>query len=113
MGYLIQYPHPNSGVEMPVSAISFYRGGTVENVTPLAKKMKAVLLKYGVAYQVSRFQTGQNVGEWMVVVQYADWMAYAKAQDGFGHDPEHSQVVAEISKIVTLIRRELAVDLDL
>jgi hypothetical protein len=30
---------------MPVSAISHYRGGTVENVTPLAKKMKAVLLK--------------------------------------------------------------------
>jgi hypothetical protein len=65
---------------MPVSAISFYRGGTVENVTPLAKKMKAVLLKYGVAYQVSRFQTGQNVGEWMVVVQYADWMAYGKGR---------------------------------
>jgi hypothetical protein len=66
---------------MPVSAISHYRGGTVENVTPLAKKMKAVLLKHGVlAYRVSRFQTGQNVGEWMVVVQYADWMAYAKAQ---------------------------------
>ena len=98
---------------MPVSAISFYRGGTVENVTPLAKKMKAVLLKYGVAYQVSRFQTGQNVGEWMVVVQYADWMAYAKAQDSFTHDPEHRQVVTEISKIVTLIRRELVVDLDL
>jgi hypothetical protein len=98
---------------MPVSAISFYRGGTVEDVTPLAKKMKAVLLKYGVAYQVSRFQTGQNVGEWMVVVQYADWMAYAKAQDSFAHDPEHRQVVTEISKIVTLNRRELAVDLDL
>ena len=75
--------------------------------------MKAVLLKHGVDYQVSRFQTGQNVGEWMVVVRYADWMAYAKAQDGFGHDSEHSQVVAEISKIVTLIRRELVVDLDL
>ena len=26
------------GVEMPVSAISFYRGGTVEDVTPLAKR---------------------------------------------------------------------------
>jgi hypothetical protein len=98
---------------MPVSAISFYRGGTVENVTPLAKRMKAVLLKYGVAYQVSRFQTGQDVGEWIVIVQYADWMAYAKAQDGLGHDPEHRQVVAEIGKVVTLIRRELVVDLDL
>jgi hypothetical protein len=57
---------------MPVSAVSRYRGGTVEDVTHLAKTMKAILLKHGVAYRVSRFQTGQNVGEWMVVVQYAD-----------------------------------------
>jgi hypothetical protein len=98
---------------MPVSAISFYRGGTVETVTPLAKRMKAVLLKHGATYQVGRVQTGQNVGEWLVVVQYADWVAYAKAQDSFAHDPEHGQVVTEISKIVTLTRRELVVDLDL
>jgi hypothetical protein len=99
---------------MPVSAISHYRGGTVEDVTPLAKKMKAVLLKHGVlAYRVSHFQTGQNVGEWMVAVQYADWMAYAKAQDSFAQDPEHKKVVTEISKIVTVISRELVVDLDL
>jgi hypothetical protein len=101
-------------VEMPVSAISHYRGGTPEIVTPLTKKMKAVLAKHGVlAYRVSRFQTGQNVGEWMVVVQYADWTAYAKAQDSFAQDPEHKEVVTEISKIVKLISRELAVDLDL
>jgi len=75
--------------------------------------MKALLLKSGVTYQLSRLQTGQNVGEWMVIVRYADWMAYAKAQDSFAHDPEHRQVVTEISDIVTLIRRELAVDLDL
>ena len=98
---------------MPVSGVSIYRGGTVEDVTPLAKRMKAVLLKHGVSYQVSRFQTGQNVGEWLVVVQYADWMAYAKAQDAFAQDPEHGQVVTEISKIVTLVRREMVVDLDL
>jgi hypothetical protein len=83
-------------------------------VTPLAKKMNPVLLKHGVlAYRVSRFQTGQNVGEWMVVVQYADWMAYANAQDSFAQDPEHKKVVTEISTIVTLISRELVVDLDL
>ena len=98
---------------MPVSAVSRYRGGTVEDVTPLAKTMKAVLLKHGVAYRLSRFQTGQNVGEWMVVVQYADWMAYAKAQDGFAQDPDHKKAVIEISKVVTLISRELVVDLDL
>jgi len=82
-------------------------------VTHLAKTMKAVLLKHGVAYRVSRFQTGQNVGEWMVVVQYADWMAYAEAQDSFAQDADHKKAVTEISKVVTLLSRELVVDLDL
>ena len=99
---------------MPVSAISHYRGGTVENVTPLARKMKAVLARHGVlAYRVSRFQTGGHVGEWLVVVQYADWMAYARAQESFAQDAEHRDVVTEISKLVTLVSRELVVDLDL
>ncbi len=98
---------------MPVSAISFYKGGTVEDVTPLASRMKAVLRKYGIDYQLSRLQTGQNVGEWLVVVRYADWTAFARAQDGFGDDPDHRQVITEISRHVTLMRRELAVDLDL
>ena len=98
---------------MPISAVSFYRGGTVETVTPLAKRMKAVLLKYGVAYRVSRVQTGQDVGEWMIVAQYADRAAHDQALEDFVHDPEHRQVVAELGQIVTLVRRELVVDLDL
>jgi hypothetical protein len=98
---------------MPVSAVSRYRGGTVEEVTALAKRMKAVLLRHGVGYRVSRFETGQNVGEWLVVVQYADWMAYAKAEDSFAQDPEHRKVVTEISRLVTRVSREFVVDLDL
>ena len=98
---------------MPISAVSIYRGGTVETITPLAKRMKAVLLKYGVTYQVSQVQNDEDVGEWMVVVQYAGRAAYAKALEDFGRDPEHRQVVAEISKVVTLIRRDLVVALDL
>jgi hypothetical protein len=44
---------------------------------------------------------------------YLNQSEHIKAQDSFAHDPEHRQVVTEISKIVTLIRRELVVDLDL
>ncbi len=98
---------------MPISAISRYRGGTVETVIPVAKRMKAVLDKHGVVYRISRFQTGQDVGQWMVVVQYACWTDYAKAQDGFAQDAEHRRVVTEIAEVVTLMNRELVVDLEL
>jgi len=55
---------------MTVSAISHYRGGTIGVVTPVAKKLKAAYLKHGIAYRLSRFETGPNVGDWLVVVQY-------------------------------------------
>ena len=98
---------------MSVSAISFYRGGSVEDVTPIAKKMKAVLRKHGVSYQASRLQTGQDLGDWMVVVTYADDAAYTNALAAFACDPEHRQAVAEISRFVTLVRREMVVELEL
>jgi hypothetical protein len=60
-------------------------------VTPLAKTLKAVYLKYGVAYRLSRFETGQNVGDWLVVVQYANMAAYEKAPASFAQDPNGSR----------------------
>jgi hypothetical protein len=41
-----------TGVKMTISVIGFYRGGTVEDVRPLAKRMKSILLRHGVDYQV-------------------------------------------------------------
>lgn len=49
----------------------------------------------------------------MVLVLYADWMAYAKAVDSFTRDPEHKKMATEILKVVTLISREMVDDLDL
>ena len=47
-------------------------------------------------------------GAWREMVEFE-----GQHVEVFAHDPEHRQVVTEISKIVTLIRRELVVDLDL
>ena len=98
---------------MTLSAISRYRGGTIDEVTPLAKTLKAIYLKYGVTYRLSRFETGPNVGYWFVIVQYADSTAYEKAHTMFAQDPEYVQVVTEIAKIAERIYRELVIDLDL
>jgi hypothetical protein len=105
--------NPNREVEMPISAVSHYRGGTPETVRPLSRKMQAILLKHGVqSYRVGRYQTGQSVGDWMVVVQYADWTSYAKVHDSLAQDPEHGKAVAEISQIVQIVSREFVADLD-
>jgi hypothetical protein len=101
------------GKNMTMSAISHYRGGTIDEVAPLAKTLKAYYLKHGVAYRLSRFQTGPNVGDWFVVVQYADQTAYEKAQAAIAQDPECQQTFAEIAKFAKRISREMVIDLDL
>lgn len=98
---------------MTLSAISHYRGGSIEEVTPLAKALKAIYLKYGVAYRLSRFATGPNAGDWFVTVRYADSVAYEQAQTMFAQDPEYERVVTEIAKLAKRISRELVNDLDL
>jgi len=98
---------------MTVSAVSHYRGGTIDVVAPLAKTLKAVYRKYGVGYRLSRYETDPNAGDWLVVVQYADMAAYEKAPASFAEDPEWQQAVTEIGKVAKRISRELVVDLDL
>ena len=97
---------------MTVSAISHYRGGTIEQVAPVAKRLKAAYVKHGIGYRLSRFQTGPNVGDWFVVVTYEQAIE-EKAQAAIAQDPECQKAFAEIAKFATRISRELVVDLDL
>ena len=98
---------------MTVSAISHYRGGTIDAVTPVAKKSKAAYLKHGVAYRLSRFQTGPNAGDRFVVVQYADETAYEKAQASIAQDPKCQQAFADTAQFAKRVSREMVIDLDL
>jgi hypothetical protein len=65
---------------MTLPAISHYRGGSIDEAVPLAQTLKAIYLKYGIGYRLSRFQSGPNEGDWLVVVTYADAAAYEQAQ---------------------------------
>ena len=94
-----------------MSAISHYRGGTIDVVAPVAKKLKAAYLKHGIAYRLSRFETGPNRGDWLVVVQY-DQAAHETLQATIAQDA-CQQAFAEIAKFANRISQELVLDLDL
>ena len=95
---------------MTLSAISHYRGGAIDDVAPLAQTLKAIYLKYGVGYRLSRFQTGPNEGDWLVTVTYSDATAYEKARALFPKDLELQQVFIEIAKFAKRISREIVID---
>jgi hypothetical protein len=98
---------------MTISAISIYRGGTIDEVTPLSRALKASYQKYGIGYRLSRFQSGPNEGDWLVVVTYADAAAYDEVGALVPHDAEVQQLFREIAKFAKRISRELVTDLDL
>ncbi len=98
---------------MTLSAISHYRGGAIDEVALLARTLKAIYLKYGVGYRLSRVQTGPNEGDWFVVVTYADATAYENAQALLAQDLECQHVFFEIAKFAKRISREMVIDLDL
>ena len=98
---------------MTVSAVSRYRGGTIDVVTPLARRMQAADARHGVLYRLSRFHAGANAGDWLTIVQYADWTAYEAAQQAFAGDAEYQQTSTEIAGIARRISRELVDDIDL
>ncbi|MBR0849218.1 hypothetical protein JQ543_15810 [Bradyrhizobium diazoefficiens] len=98
---------------MTISAISHYRGGTIEVVAPVAKRLKAAYVKHGIGYRLSRFETGPNAGDWFVVVTFADQATYEKLGPAIAQDLECQQIFAEIAKFAKRISRDVVVDLDL
>ena len=98
---------------MTLSAISHYRGGAIDEVAPLAQTLKAIYLKYGVGYRLSRFQTGPNEGDWLVVVTYADATAYEKAQasrqarDGRAAHPQSARPACQRTRVDPALDAEL------
>lgn len=98
---------------MKIAGVSHYRGGTIEQVLPLAKALKAIYLKYGVGYKISQVQDGPNKDDWFVVVTYADTAAFEKAQVLFDQDAEMQQLFTDISRFAKRISREMVTDLDI
>lgn len=98
---------------MTISAVSRYRGGTIDDVMPVSRRLKAAYLRHGILYRLSRFETGPDAGDWLVIVQYADQAAYDRAQVAIAQDAACQQAFAEIAGFAKRVSRDLVVDIDL
>jgi hypothetical protein len=98
---------------MTLSAVSHYRGGTLEDVAPASATLKAAYARYGIGYQLSRFETGPNAGDWLVIVRYANEQAYAQAQTAIAQDAACQQAFVDIARYAVRVSRELVTDIDL
>lgn len=98
---------------MSLSAISVYRGGSLGDVLPLSRALKAAYVKHGMEYRLGRFQNGPNAGDWLVIVHYADQDAYDRAHLAMQADSEIQRIFVEIAKFAKRISREVIDNVDL
>ena len=95
-----------------VTVMTRYKGAiAVEQVKENAKK--ALVEKHGAElFRVGRFHTGNFVGEWLVVVRYPSWAAYAKAQEGLANDAEYQQLLVRGAAQAEVTARNIVVGVD-
>lgn len=98
---------------MTIASISRYRGGTPDQVLPLARALRAIYARYGVSYRLGRVEGEPNAGDWMVTVTYADAAAYEAAVAKFETDAELQAVFHGIARFARRMSRDVVTEFDI
>ena len=102
---------------MSVVVMNRYIGGTPDEVVPIVREWKDVMVKNGAeSVRLSRFFTGPFVGQWLFVVRYSDWTAYARwqdAQSALAEDTRFKELLERTLKIHQVTERTIAVEIDI
>jgi hypothetical protein len=94
---------------MPISVVSYRKGGTGEALVAAARKGKLVWEKYGAKFFVNQIMVGPDSGQWVSVVQSADWEAFGKVMQATTNDRALHEFLAEIDAFSELVSRRLLV----
>ena len=99
---------------MSVSVVTYRKGGTREAVTAAAQKLKAYAEKHGAGQLVvNSVIAGSDVGQWALVVTFADWEAFGKSMKSASNDPEFAQVISGLDAAAELVSRRIVTSVDL
>jgi hypothetical protein len=101
-------------LEMAVTQLMRWNGGTRDSLIDLGKQAKALWEKAGAeSFRVAQIHTGPNVGQWLVAVRFPDWAAYGKAMQSLASDAAYRKFLAEVGAISELVDRTVVVGIDL
>jgi hypothetical protein len=102
---------------MSVVVMNRYIGGTPNEVVPIVKEWKEIMEKNGAeSARLSRFFTGPFVGQWLFVVRYSDWAAYARwqdAQSALAEDTKFKELLERTRNIHQVTERIITVEIDI
>jgi hypothetical protein len=97
---------------MPISVESCRKGGTGEALVAAARKGKHVWEKHGAEFFVSQIMAGPDSGQWVSVVQHANWEAFGKGMQTAMNDPALQEFLSELGAFSELVSRRVLVSVD-
>jgi len=99
---------------MSIVQFTRFKADDSEQVIKNAKLAKQIVEKHGAEFlRLSRFNTGQWTGEWLVTTRCANWEVFGKVQEALAKDPDFAKVLARARELGELKGRNIAVGIDL
>ena len=99
---------------MTVSVVTNRKGGTRDSMMAAARKGKAVFEKHGAErFMLSQVTTGHEVGQWAVVIMFANWEAFGKTMQAVSDDPAFLAFVSDMNDVSELVSRRMLTSMDL
>lgn len=97
---------------MPISVVTYRKGGTGEAVMAAAQKGKLIWEKHGAEFFVNQIMAGPDAGQWVTVVQFADWPVFGKTMQATMNDPALHEFLTEIDAFSEMVSRRLLTSVD-
>ncbi|MGD0106958.1 MAG: hypothetical protein ABSC06_23410 [Rhodopila sp.] len=99
---------------MPISLVTYRKGGTGEAMIAATRKLKLALEKYGAeSIVISQVIAGPDAGQWSIVIEFANWDAFGKAMQAGLHDPAALEARAGLDAVAECVSRRLVAGVDL
>lgn len=99
---------------MAITILNRFEGGSLNDVSAVAKKAAPMLVKAGAEYaRLSRIHTGPHAGQWATAIRYKDWETYGRVTQALSADAEYQKVMAEVAAVTKLCERTILVGIDL
>ena len=85
---------------MSVVVLTRYSGGAWEDISKVGKEAKRILEGHGASsWRIAQVHSGAYTGQWVAMVEFADWEAYGKAMQALLADSEYQKLIAKASTI--------------
>lgn len=99
---------------MPVTEVTYWKGGKPDQVIPIAREAKGILTRHGAtSVQLNRVHAGPEVGQWAAVIGFSSWEAYGRAREALANDPGYQASLAQAFEVAEVTSRRIVVSIEL